>query len=320
MNPLVSVIIPVYNVEEYLKQCVDSVIDQTYTDLEIILVDDGSTDRSGEVCDEYAEKDSRVKVIHKENGGASSARNLGLAVASGEFVYMPDSDDYIGPFCIEKLLKCATDNDADLVFFNAYSFTDGSDKLSKRNYCHVGQYKPGSGFDVMCSLIDKNEFRVSIPLFFIKTDLIRNNELKLIEGIVFEDCVFSYKLFSLAQKAVYLSEFLYYRRHRDNSVMTGTAAEKRYISAEKAYREVESIYLSLTGKEKTNAYLVRIAYNAINCYAELNNKCKAKHSESYKALTESIISLNAFGDKALKARCHSKLAWALVKGKQKLFG
>ena len=159
MNPLVSVIIPVYNVEKYLKQCVDSVIGQTYRDLEIILVDDGSTDHSGDMCDKYAEKDYRVKVIHKENGGASSARNIGIAVVSGEYVYMPDSDDYIDTYCIEKLLNCAMENNADLVFFNAYSFTDGSNELSKRNYCHVGQYKPGSGFDVMCSLIDKNEFR-----------------------------------------------------------------------------------------------------------------------------------------------------------------
>lgn len=92
---MISVIVPVYNVEKYLRNCLDSIINQTYTDLEIILIDDGSTDKSGAICDEYAQKDARIKVVHKENGGLSSARNVGLDVASGEYVTFIDSDDYI---------------------------------------------------------------------------------------------------------------------------------------------------------------------------------------------------------------------------------
>ena len=94
--PCISVIVPVYNVENYLPRCVDSILSQSFTDFELILVDDGSPDNSGKICDEYAEKDNRVRVFHKPNGGVSSARNLGLDNALGEFVTFIDSDDYVG--------------------------------------------------------------------------------------------------------------------------------------------------------------------------------------------------------------------------------
>ena len=102
-NPLISVVIPIYKVEKYLCECVDSVINQTYTNLEIILVDDGSPDNCPAICDDYASKDSRIKVIHKENGGQSSARNAGIKIAKGEYISFIDSDDYVSPVYIEQL-------------------------------------------------------------------------------------------------------------------------------------------------------------------------------------------------------------------------
>lgn len=104
---MVSVIIPVYNVEKYLCQCLDSVLAQTFSNLEIITVDDGSTDNSATICDEYADRDSRIRVIHKANGGLSSARNAGLDIATGQWIFFLDSDDYIGPDCIKLLLDTA---------------------------------------------------------------------------------------------------------------------------------------------------------------------------------------------------------------------
>lgn len=113
--PKISVIIPVYRVERYLPDCLDSVLNQTVRDLEIILVDDGSPDRCGEICDRYGEKDSRIRVIHKENGGLSSARNAGLDVARGEYIAFVDSDDTVTPDCYEKMLLCAKKYDVPLV-------------------------------------------------------------------------------------------------------------------------------------------------------------------------------------------------------------
>lgn len=114
MQSLISVIVPVYKVEKYLRKCVDSIISQTYTNLEIILVDDGSPDNCPKICDEYAKQDSRVKVIHKENGGLSDARNAGMAVATGEYISFIDSDDWIENNMLEILLKEITENNCDI--------------------------------------------------------------------------------------------------------------------------------------------------------------------------------------------------------------
>lgn len=117
-NELISVIIPVYQVEKYLVRCLESVVNQTYKNLEIILVDDGSTDASGEICDEYAEKDDRIKVIHKENGGLSSARNAGLDIAQGEYIAFVDSDDWVTTDYVEYLYEILIRNDADFSMAN----------------------------------------------------------------------------------------------------------------------------------------------------------------------------------------------------------
>ena len=116
MKPLVSIIVPVYKVEKYLDRCVESLVNQTYKNIEIILVDDGSPDNCPEMCDAWAQKDSRIVVIHKENGGVSSARNKGLESARGEWIWFVDSDDYVELFALEKLVPM-TDN-SDLIIFD----------------------------------------------------------------------------------------------------------------------------------------------------------------------------------------------------------
>lgn len=114
MNPLISVIVPIYNVEKYLARCVDSIVNQTYKNLEIILVDDGSPDRCPKMCDDYAEKDSRIKVVHKKNGGLSDARNAGMAVATGEYISFIDSDDYVSDDFFECLLDVMNKENSDI--------------------------------------------------------------------------------------------------------------------------------------------------------------------------------------------------------------
>ena len=113
-TPKISVIVPVYKVEKYLNKCVDSIVNQTFTDIEIILVDDGSPDNSGKMCDDWSQKDRRIRVIHKENGGLSDARNRGIQESSGEYIIFIDSDDFIEPKMLEVLYNLATDHDADV--------------------------------------------------------------------------------------------------------------------------------------------------------------------------------------------------------------
>jgi len=125
MKDLISVIIPVYNVEEYLAECIESIIKQTYTNLDIILVDDGSKDSSGKICDEYAKKDKRVTVIHKENAGVSKARNVGLDIAKGEYITFLDSDDFFFETAIESLHDMCIKNDSDISVGGVTDIKDG---------------------------------------------------------------------------------------------------------------------------------------------------------------------------------------------------
>ena len=141
MQELISVIVPIYNVEKYLERSVGALLGQTYTNLEIILVDDGSKDRSGVMCDEFAAKDSRVKVIHKENGGSSSARNLGIEAATGDYIGFCDSDDYTESDMYENLLAIMKEHE-DAVIAQAMS-SDYTDEgvLVKGPYKDSGEVK-----------------------------------------------------------------------------------------------------------------------------------------------------------------------------------
>ena len=135
-NPLISVIIPVYNVEKYLRQCVDSVLAQTYQNLEIILVDDGSTDQSGQICDEYAGEDKRIKVIHQKNSGVSCARNVGLNVSKGEYIAFVDPDDYIFPDMYRTLLEAIVTNSADIALCKYQDVSVDGEVLPTESYIH----------------------------------------------------------------------------------------------------------------------------------------------------------------------------------------
>lgn len=136
-KPKISIIVPVYKAEPYLKKCIDSILNQTFKDFELILVDDGSPDRCGEICDEYALKDSRIKIIHKENGGQSSARNVGLDIAQGEYIGFVDSDDWIEPDMYKKLFKVLKNDNVDMAICNINSIKDKKlrdRKKEKRKY------------------------------------------------------------------------------------------------------------------------------------------------------------------------------------------
>ena len=208
----VSVIIPIYNVEKYLRACVDSVIGQTYQDLQIILVDDGSTDSSGGICDEYSGKDSRIQVIHKKNGGLSDARNAGLAVAKGEFVLYLDSDDYLVPMAIEILMEKQWKTDADIVLGNFY-------------YTFPDHEYPASAWQQIDMLLDNIQAMKALIDGRIETfawgKLIRREilmEHPFPKGKVFEDHFWTHFVFADAQKVALLAQPLVHYRQRSNSI------------------------------------------------------------------------------------------------------
>lgn len=200
MNKIVSVVVPVYKVEHYLKRAVDSILMQTYKHLEIILVDDGSPDCCGKICDEYAIIDSRVNVIHKNNGGLSSARNTGLEIATGEYVVFVDSDDFIQPHMIERLLSVAEKENCDIVQCGFFRFDS---YIPKEPF--GGEMEFVSRYDALA--------RIDEPVYMVAWNKIyRKNLFKSIrfpEGKIHEDVGCTYKLFFESQKIAVIPDELY---------------------------------------------------------------------------------------------------------------
>lgn len=208
----VSVIIPIYNVEKYLRDCVDSVIGQTYQDLQIILVDDGSTDSCRCLCDEYSGKDTRIQVIHKKNGGLSDARNMGLTLADGEFVLYLDSDDYLIPTAIEQLMVMQYKTDADIVLGNFfYTFPDHEYPAEA---WHQSDTVLNNG-QAMEALVDGR-----IETFawgkLIRREIARRYLFP--RGKLFEDHFWTHYIFADAQKVALLVQPLVHYRQRSNSI------------------------------------------------------------------------------------------------------
>lgn len=319
---LISVIIPVYNVEKYLHECIDSVINQTYKNLEIILVDDGSTDSSGEICDEYIEKDDRITVIHKKNEGPSKTRNTGLENANGKYIYFLDSDDYIAEDAIESLTSAAESNGADLVFFDAYSFADDGSEV-KQGYAIKGTYEPKSGYETLTELNKNKDYHCAIYLLLIKHRLLDENKISFLESAYCsEDMLFTYQVYCSAKKAVQCKKTLYHRRYRPNSIVTSKKSVRHFRSCRDVYKEVRK-YSESIGKanDYTAAeYTARCAFNALNVYKKLSKNDKSLCKNEYKNLKKDILTYGAFGNTALKMRCYGKTFWFIYKIFEKVAG
>ena len=316
---LISVIIPVYNSAQYLKECVDSVLAQSYSNYEILLIDDGSKDNSLDICNEYAKSDSRVKVFHKENGGASSARNVGLNKAQGKYIFFLDSDDYIKDDTLEKLIDTAVKEKADLVFCEAEAFDDEQGIVLSHHYTYKSKYSTGSPIGIMESMMKKKEFHVAIWMLLLDKSIFDNNNLRFKEGIIYEDMIIAYQFYCLANCAAHVSEKLYCRRYRANSVMTSDRTERNLISAETVYKEVSDFLNTMQDGSVSNRHIIRCAFNYLNIYRSMNQDVKSKYRSNYLDIKKDILSKNAYGDMALKLECKSHILWILYKAFKKVF-
>lgn len=205
-SPLITVIIPVYNTEKYLSECVESVLHQTFTDFECILVDDGSTDASPQICDAFASTDSRIHVFHSQNKGVSAARNIGIDNAKGKYMTLLDSDDYFLPNALEILYKQSELNEADLYLANTIKLRNGKQTLFLNDK------------DSLFSADEKIKV-VGIGGYLFKLDIIKHNNIRFIEGLAYsEDKVFLYEYDSAIRAVKYLAEPVYvYRIHESSA-------------------------------------------------------------------------------------------------------
>ncbi len=227
MNDLISIIVPVYKVEEYLDKCIESIVNQTYTNLEIILVDDGSPDNCPEICDKWAERDNRIKVIHKSNGGLSDARNAGLSVATGDFIAFVDSDDYIETDMYEKLLDVALRNNTDIVSCKLRMVYENEDySVASEDTGDVIIY---STEEAMSALID-DKIRQVVWNKLYRTEIIKDVNFDV--GKYHEDEFWSYKAIGAAKKIATIDYTGYNYLQRSGSIMGNSYSLKRLDAVE----------------------------------------------------------------------------------------
>ena len=226
---LISIIVPVYNVEKYVTKCIDSILAQTYKNIEVILVDDGSTDKSGSICDEYANKDKRVKVIHKKNGGLSSARNAGIKKATGNYLIFVDGDDYINPIMTATLFEDLTEHKADISICNRYYINeDGTNKRIRfKNKKNLVMDKE----EALTRLICMTDFDMSAWCKIYKKVLF--TEILFPEGKYSEDYYIMSRLFELCNKITYNFKPLLYYVQRNGSITKKKDIIMDYIIAAK---------------------------------------------------------------------------------------
>lgn len=211
----VSMIIPVYNVEKYLPRCIKSVLDQTYQDLEIILVDDGTKDNSGLMCDDYASKDNRIRVIHKENGGLSSARNSGIEIATGDAVFFLDSDDYLSTECIEKMVCLMEENDADISIIQMKYIPENVNNECADN--EVNNFVVMNSEKAIEESLYQRLYTCCAPAKLYKRSAIGNVRFPM--GRISEDLATCHLFLDNANRIVYSSYYGYYYRQHEASIM-----------------------------------------------------------------------------------------------------
>lgn len=230
--PKVSVVIPVYNTEKYLPTCLDSILNQTCGDFEIICVDDGSPDRCGAILDEYAARDERVKVVHlPENRRQGYARNRGLELAAGEYLYFFDSDDIIEPETFEELTQLADRDNLDAIFFDKKAFFDDEElrKVYTPPFCaRKAQYRDAvvTGDELLSAFFRAHEWTCYPQQIFWRRKFIQDNGIKYPEGSEHEDEFFAYAGVLLAQRVRYIRKDYFTLRIRPNSVMTSPKSPK----------------------------------------------------------------------------------------------
>lgn len=257
----VSIIIPIYNVEKYIDRCLTSVINQTYSNLEIILVDDGSTDNCPDICDEYARKDSRIKVIHKVNGGLSDARNVGCKYATGMYIWYVDSDDEIINTAVEELVNIILKYKADVICFNFKELFDETNEETDNKFYSYSFSKKCTELTYKEAISD-NIYRIGIR-YEAQSKIYKSSIAKQIEfpvGKLAEDFATFYKFLRIAKKIIYYDNQIYVYYKRKNSIM-GNKSEKLYIDIYNNeldyYNEVKSLNLDVHTENKAEENLFR---------------------------------------------------------------
>lgn len=285
-NDLISVIVPVYNVEAYVDRCVQSIVNQTYRNLEIILVDDGSTDSSSAKCDEWAKLDTRIIVIHQENGGQARARNEGLRIATGSKIGFVDSDDYIDATMYDSMNQIMIENDCDVVECSMQRFYQDN-KI--RFGSGAGQTNLMNREEAIMDFIQEKHLQCTVPNM-----LVRSNIAKAVlfdEGKTHEDILWPYRVYVRSNKIAYVDLAYYFYFQRPNSTMNVAYSEKRFDGLDAL--EMRSV---LVKNDFPNQYSLAVRAYLGSCMYQYQFLCRQPKSEEYEKYKKVLYNRFCNGD------------------------
>lgn len=301
MEKLLTVIVPVYNVERYLRECIDSLLCQTYSNLEIILSDDGSKDGSAAICEEYAARDSRVKVIHKENGGCASARNAALNIARGEYITFADSDDWLASDAYEAMMALIEKYNVKLVCAGRFDVTDGA---TEKGLCPVKEAViSGMELAKRIFLWDNADSSPCDKIFH--RSIFR--ELRFPEGVSCDDIAVVYKTAIQAGEAAMLPRPVYYYRHRSGSITTSSLSANSFhfsMLTARIYADVRENYPELLPQAKylRARSILHILLNLEVGREEDRQRFAQQYRDAQKALSEHLLFILTCGHFGLRQK------------------
>lgn len=276
-DPLISIIVPVYNVSSYLEECIDSILAQTYRKLEIILINDGSTDNSGEICERYSKKDKRIIIIQQPNKGLSAARNSGLDVASGDYISFVDSDDYIHERYIELLWQCAREQKSNYVIGSYEKVAEkGKRTVAYREDVTVQRY---GRKETMLAMLYRKKLSMYAHGKLYKRELYDN--IRFPEGKIYEDIPTTWKIVQRVSDTIYIDFPLYYYRQRPDSIVKEKYSPKKM---DQVYAVKGILEETEQDKEIYKAAVCLYFFCLSDLYAQVENK----NTEEWKFLEEEI--------------------------------
>lgn len=288
MEDLISVIVPIYNVEKYINQCIDSIINQTYTNLEIILVDDGSPDNCGKICDEYAEKDNRIKVIHKENDGVSSARNKGIEETTGDWMTFVDADDIIEENFCERMLEIAKLENSQCVVCGYNRLYSNRQEMVIKEKCF--SINGNDFFDKVFEVQSGFGF-ANMKLW--KADLIKKENIKFDKQLrVGEDAFFCMQIAKKVEKVYYINEALYTYRFNEESVVRNF--DENYVQKYLLSMQKVKEYTQKTNQDNIKQLYNYIAYHVL--LIVINYCFHPENSQSGNKLLKQVCQIVEFKD------------------------
>lgn len=317
---MISVIVPVYNVEKYLKQCIDSLLVQTYRDFEIILVDDGSTDSSGLICDEYSKMNSNIKVIHKSNEGLGFARNTGLVYVSGDYVTFVDSDDYVAPTLLENLFKGINEKDVNVCIGGYKKINDSGDILYEEKYdteiYERTTYTNEVFIKMLGSLPNKHDsVRMSVWNALYDMSIINNNNIRFPSEreLISEDLIFDFYYFQHVNKCKLLNNSDYYYRTNPNS-LTMTYRKDRFKKTMVFYQHLNTLMIN---NSFSNESLIRFK-KLIFIYVRMCIRQEKKKISNLK-IKDSLINIKKICEEKSLKKIINEYPVEQLEFKQKIF-